>query len=423
MNDRKEIAISVKDVGKRFKLYDDPILGPIKELSFFWRKKGLYKDFWAIKHLSFEVHKGEIVGLIGPNGAGKTTILKMIAGLLNVDEGQISVNGKVTALLVMGLGFNPEFTGRENILYGGMLLGMSKPEVVSKMDSIIEFSELRNFIDQPFRTYSAGMKSRLIFATSMAIDPEILIVDETLATGDAYYVIKCMERIHEICSQGTTVLYVSHNIPSLKRICNRAIRLDKGRLIADGSVTEVCDGYLDDLLYDVQVRRSITGHRELDLDEHQAIGTMEATVEDVEIDGYREVIRTGDPMTLSLIIRAKKVIDPLFFTLQVYRLQDGAMSTVLGNRYFFNSDDKEGAPHPLRLDPGLHRLDVEVPAIWLNTGSYTLDLYLFDKEYVTNQVECLYFKRAALRFDVQCMNYPYADNVLFTPSNFRIRKI
>src|SRR5579872_2967303 len=175
---KDDIAIDVSHVSKRFKLYHNVVLGPLKERLFFWKQKDLYREYLAVDDVSFSIKRGEIVGIIGPNGAGKTTLLKMIAGLLPVNEGSISVKGKVTALLALGVGVHPEFSGRENIFFNGLLLGMSPEEIHGKTESIIEFSEIGQFIDQPFRTYSSGMKARLLFAISMSVDPDIMIVDE-----------------------------------------------------------------------------------------------------------------------------------------------------------------------------------------------------------------------------------------------------
>lgn len=227
------VAIKLSNVSKRFKLYHNQISGPLKELLFFWKGQQYYDEFMAVRDVSMEVKCGEVVGIIGPNGAGKTTLLKMVAGLLPVDEGKIEVNGHVTALLTLGVGVHPEFTGRENIRYGGMLLGMSKAEVIQKTSTIIEFAELGEYIDHPVRTYSSGMKARLLFAISMSINPDILIVDEALSTGDTYFVRKCSKRIREICRSGATVLFVSHNMNQVQELCQRALLLDHGHLLAD----------------------------------------------------------------------------------------------------------------------------------------------------------------------------------------------
>jgi len=240
-------VLRLERVSKQFKLYANPKTGPLQEILFFWNRKKLYTEFTAVGDVSLSIQRGEVVGIIGANGAGKSTLLKMIAGLLSVDSGTIDVQGKVTALLAQGVGFHPEFSGRDNIQYGGMLLGMSKEEVVRKMPQIIEFADLGEYIDQPFRTYSSGMKARLCFATSMSIDPEILIVDEALATGDSAFFFKSMQRIKELCRSGATILFVSHNLQQVKELCSRAIVMQKGRLIHDGDAQDAIHRYIESL--------------------------------------------------------------------------------------------------------------------------------------------------------------------------------
>jgi ABC-type polysaccharide/polyol phosphate transport system ATPase subunit len=295
-----DAVISIDHVSKRFKLYENMIMDPIKEYLFFWKRRNFYKEFWAVKDVSFEVERGGIIGIIGANGAGKTTLLKLIAGLLETDKGHIRVHGKVTALLTLGLGFHHEFTGRENILYGGMLLGMSKKEVLRKMPDIIEFAEIGDYIDRPLRTYSSGMRARLIFATSMSIDPDILLVDEALATGDSYFVQKCSKRIETICKSGATILYVSHNLWHIQQICHRAILMDKGKIVADGDPTSVISNY-----------HALTFEKEKNhplIFENQALkrigGTGEVTVTDIKIkdaQGQETTgFHTGDRMNIEL---------------------------------------------------------------------------------------------------------------------------
>jgi ABC-type polysaccharide/polyol phosphate transport system ATPase subunit len=238
-----DVAIDVCHVSKRFKLYHNVVLGPLKERLFFWRESELYREHLAVDDVSFSIKRGEIVGIIGPNGAGKTTLLKMIAGLLPVKEGRITVRGKVTALLALGVGVHPEFSGRENIFFNGLLLGMSPEEINEKTEDIISFSEIGQFIDQPFRTYSSGMKARLLFAISMSIDPDILIVDEALATGDIAFVRKCEKRIRELCASGATILFVSHNMMQINSLCDRSLLLMKGKVVCSGPPLEVFHKY------------------------------------------------------------------------------------------------------------------------------------------------------------------------------------
>lgn len=296
----KDVVISLDHVSKRFKLYGNIIMDPIKEFLVFWKKEDFYREFWAVKDVSFEIRKGEIIGIIGANGAGKTTLLKLIAGLLETDGGDIRVNGKVTPLLTLGLGFHHEFTGRENILYGGMLLGMAKKEVLRKMPDIIEFAEIGDYIDRPLRTYSSGMKARLVFATSMSIDPEILLVDEALATGDSYFVQKCSKRIEEICKSGATILYVSHNLWHVQQLCHRVMLMDKGERVADGDPSTVVSQYHKLTFEKEKSHPVILENQEL----KRTGGTGEVVLTDIKIkdDHGKEVtgFNTGDRMNIEL---------------------------------------------------------------------------------------------------------------------------
>ena len=235
-------AIILENVQKIFPRYSNPVLGPVLS-SIPFLQRNTSSDFHVLKDISFKINKGEVVGIVGSNGAGKTTLLKIIAGMLSPTAGKITVNGRITVLLAMGVGINIEFTGRENILYSGMLLGMKRKEVIAKMQDIIDFSELGSYIDQPVRTYSSGMRARLLFSISSSIQPEILIVDEALATGDAYFVEKAMSRIKKVCQSGATVLFVSHNLNQISKLCSRAILLSNGRIVEDSKPEDVLSKY------------------------------------------------------------------------------------------------------------------------------------------------------------------------------------
>lgn len=235
------IAISLKNVSKYYKLYNDPKDRLKEALS--PSGKTYHKKFYATKNLDLEIKKGEILGIVGKNGSGKSTLLKLITSVLTPDEGSIEVNGKISALLELGSGFNPEFTGMQNIFFYGTILGFTKKEMDEKLKDIIAFADIGEFIDQPLKTYSSGMKSRLSFAVAAHIDPEILILDEVLSVGDVLFQRKCYAKMEEFFKGGKTIIYVSHNANSVNELCTRAIFLDDGQILLDGDAKTVTAYY------------------------------------------------------------------------------------------------------------------------------------------------------------------------------------
>jgi len=236
-----DIAISIKNVSKYYKLYDKP-KDRLKE-ALNRSGKTYHHKFYATKNLNLEIKKGEILGIVGKNGSGKSTLLKLITGVLKPDEGNITVNGQISALLELGSGFNPEFTGMQNIFFYGTILGFSKEEMQEKLDDILAFADIGEFIDQPLKTYSSGMKSRLGFAVAVHIDPEILILDEVLAVGDVLFRRKCYAKMEEFFKGGKTIIYVSHDANSVKELCTRAIFLESGNIILDANAKTVSTYY------------------------------------------------------------------------------------------------------------------------------------------------------------------------------------
>lgn len=237
----EQIAISIRDVSKFYKLYKVST-DRLKEALHPFGKK-YHQDFYALRGLSLDIKKGEILGVVGRNGCGKSTLLKLISRVLKPNSGEIRVNGKITALLELGAGFNPEFTGRENIRFYSTILGLAIKEIEALTPAIIEFAELGDFIDQPVKTYSSGMKSRLGFAVAVHVEPDILILDEVLAVGDAVFKRKCFAKMEEFFNAGKTVLFVSHDANSVNKLCTRAILLHNGAIILDSIPKEVTKFY------------------------------------------------------------------------------------------------------------------------------------------------------------------------------------
>lgn len=243
-------AIKVENLGKCYQIYSKP-QDRLLQMLLMGRRK-YCKEFWALRDVSFEIQPGETVGIIGRNGSGKSTLLQMICGTVTPTTGIVQTQGRVAALLELGAGFNTEFTGRENILLNAAILGFSKEQMSSRIEDVLAFSELGEFVDQPVKTYSSGMHARLAFSIAIHVDPEILIVDEALAVGDARFVAKCMRRIKDMQKQGVTILFVSHDVGSVRTLCDRAIWLDKGVLRDDADVFPVTGKYMEYIFQDEQ---------------------------------------------------------------------------------------------------------------------------------------------------------------------------
>jgi lipopolysaccharide transport system ATP-binding protein len=267
--DNAEVAIGVRDVGKMYRIYDRP-QDRLKQML--WRGYRTFgHEFWALRNIAFEVHKGESVGIIGRNGSGKSTLLQIIAGTLAPTEGEASVVGRVNALLELGSGFNPEFTGRENVFMNGAILGMSYEEMAERFDEIAAFADIGEFIEQPVKLYSSGMGLRLAFAVQAIVPKEILIVDEALAVGDEAFQRKCMRTLEQFRENGGTVLLVSHSAQTIVRQCSRCLFLHRGELLLDGPSKPVTDIYQRFILGSAQQQQET-----LDLLRDRALGAEEA---------------------------------------------------------------------------------------------------------------------------------------------------
>lgn len=246
-----EIAIKVENLSKCYQIYDQPrdrlkqfLLPRLRRLASLPPKQ-YYREFWALKDVSFEVKKGETVGIIGRNGSGKSTLLQMICGTLSPTTGSVTTHGRIAALLELGSGFNPDFTGRENVYMNASILGLSKDEIDARFDEIAAFADIGEFIERPVKTYSSGMMVRLAFAVQAQVEPNILIVDEALAVGDAKFQARCFERLKQLKEGGTSILLVTHSTEQIVTHCSRAVLLDHGNVFEAGDSKRVVNCYLD----------------------------------------------------------------------------------------------------------------------------------------------------------------------------------
>jgi len=239
--------IEVFNVSKLHNIYDRPV-DRLKEM--FWRNRRCYhREFWALKNLSVSFEKGLTTALMGPNGAGKSTLMQIMAGVLQPTSGHVSVTGRLTALLELGAGFQPDYSGRENVILNGMILGICRDEMIERMDEIAEFAEIGDFFDQPISTYSSGMVIRLAFASAINVDPDILLVDEALAVGDQRFQFKCIKKINGLKRTGKTIVFVSHSESMIRRFCDQAVLLNGGELVAKGALDDVIPRY-DEIMSD-----------------------------------------------------------------------------------------------------------------------------------------------------------------------------
>jgi len=285
--------IKVEGISKKFKLYRSPA-DRLKEIFF---RKQYHKDFVALDNISFEIGAGQTLGIIGQNGAGKSTLLKILSGIVIPDSGTIQVDGKVTGLLELGTGFNFEMTGLENIYMNGTLIGMTKDEIDRKKQTIIDFSELGEFIHEPIKTYSSGMVMRLAFSIAIHADPKCFLVDEALAVGDVYFQQKCMRKIQEFRSGGGSIVFVSHDMNAVKTLCDTAILLDHGLAIDSGDPKDVVDFYQNMVLKkshqgDVPVQVQVKNVQKEQKKNNSGISTGE-----IELISFRIFNEIGDPIT------------------------------------------------------------------------------------------------------------------------------
>jgi lipopolysaccharide transport system ATP-binding protein len=316
--------------------------------------------FYALDNISFEIKRGEKVGIIGRNGAGKSTILKIISRVTTPSEGRVRINGRIASLLEVGTGFHPELTGRENIYLNGAILGMTKSEITEKFDEIVDFAEIREFIDTPVKRYSSGMYVRLAFAVAAHLDPEILILDEVLAVGDTAFQKKCLGKMGNISKEGKTILFVSHNLAAIKQLCPRALFIRDGKIVADGPSENIIDEYL-------LQSGSVDGITEASFDEDPEKEVQLLKIRVLSGEGrVRYKFSCDEPIILELEMQFRKKIPGLYGYLTISR-SDGTL--------VLQSDSFDTPPNPLDdVEVGRHIFMITIPARSLAPNKYTVYL-------------------------------------------------
>ncbi len=315
------LAIKAVDLGKKYEIYNRPVHRLAEMLSL--SGKRYHRELWALKELYFEVPRGITLGIIGSNGAGKSTLLRLLCGVSQPTTGSITINGRITAVLQLGAGFRPDFTGRANLYMNCSLLGLQKADIDKKFDEIVDFAELWDFIDLPVKTYSSGMKMRLSFAIATTIDPDILLVDEVLAVGDEYFRAKCYNRINDFKARGKTLVIVSHSLFMVRNLCDRVMLLDKGRIVKQGQTDEVVDLYLK-MVHEQQERRLKGINTRISAKkDHPRWGEGNIVIESIRLtDGNgseRHLFRTNERMVIEARYRVHRTVKKPVFGIGIFR--------------------------------------------------------------------------------------------------------
>jgi len=401
-----EIAIKVEALGKRFEIYDRPgdrlkqfLLPRIRSL-FGMKPKQYFREFWALKDISFEVRKGDTVGIIGRNGSGKSTLLQIICGTLTPTNGMVRTSGRIAALLELGSGFNPEFTGRENVYLNASVLGLSKEETDDRFDDIVRFADIGDFIDQPTKTYSSGMMVRLAFAVIAHVDADILVIDEALAVGDAFFTQKCMRFLRTFMKTGS-ILFVSHDTATIRSFCNGALWIERGKTHQSGTPKDVCESYLE-AFYEAQQGKSsttklrsaniskiISGEKDQRIDflntsnlrndlqifrfnpDAESFGTGDAKISQVVLLDENENILSwvvgGEKVMLRITVSAMNNIDQ---PIVGFFIKDRLGQTLFGDNTFLNYQEK---PIPLFEGQALNAEFIFYMPIF-PVGSYSINV-------------------------------------------------
>ncbi|WP_435307171.1 ABC transporter ATP-binding protein [Pseudoxanthomonas sp. LjRoot125] len=400
----------VRNVGKAYRHWRSEWM---RAASWFGLPVQALEEHWVLRDVAFEVGPGETVGIVGQNGAGKSTLLKIITGTTRATEGSVSMSGRVAAILELGMGFNSDLTGRQNAFHSAGLMGYSQAQIEQAMPQIEAFAEVGEYFDEPMRTYSSGMQMRVSFSVATAFRPDLLIVDEALSVGDAYFQHKSFQRIREFKEQGTALLLVSHDSSSVQAICDRAILLDSGRILRDGSPKDVMD-YYNALIAEKEnasllVRKHESGREQV------ISGTLEAVVESIGLYNLRgnpvETIDVGEEVCLSVMVRSRAEIERLVLG---YMIKDRLGQVVFGTNTHYTEQPVLGV-----REGDLLRYDIRFEAN-LGPGSYAVSTALVSTE--THLVDNFEWRELALTFTVANLSHPIFIGSAWVPPRIEVER-
>lgn len=371
-----DVVIKVDNIFKSYKMYNSPHDRLKEALSI--RKRKYHKDFYAVNDVSLSIKKGETVGLIGKNGSGKSTLLKIITGLTTPNQGNVSIDGSISALLELGAGFNPEFTGVENIYLNGSIKGIPKEVIEAKKEDIIRFADIGDFINQPVKSYSSGMFARLAFSVAVNFEQEILLVDEVLAVGDMAFQLKCMDKMKEIKKNGVTIIFVSHDIYSIKNFCDRVVWMKDGKIEAEGDTHIITQAYEDYM-------KLGNLSEALEIKKNSEVGTKESLSEITNIENNVDL---NDILTINKVYpinhKGEKDCDLYSgedFTISVEYTLRGDFPGIVGGVAIFDNEHNYVCGLNTKLDnfiiprePGVYTLYIKYPKCNLLSGTYFLDV-------------------------------------------------
>lgn len=369
-SNQKTGSIQIKNLTKVYHLYEKNT-DRLKET---FLKKKYSRDHYALKNINLNIEKGESVGIVGTNGSGKSTLLKLITGVVSPTEGELHAHGKIAALLELGAGFNPEYTGIENIYLNGTMMGYSEAEMKERVPDIIEFADIGEFIYQPVKSYSSGMFARLAFAVSINVEPDILIVDEALSVGDTRFQVKCIDKMTELRDKGTTILFVTHSIEQIKRFCTRTIWIREGQIVRDGEASYIVDLYDNFMKYGDSALEEKGEEEELQPFCMPEDDTCLAAIKKVEIN--KELFQSFEPLEVKV-------------TYDIYdeNMKDFQLGVAIYSRdrkiYVFGPNTNLDK-YPLPQEVGRYVVSYRIPKLALMSGDYIIDVGIFNSDGIVN---------------------------------------